>query len=231
MFSLLRFVRSAAAGAALLIGAATLPHTAAEAQGTGGPSRVQRPAPAAPNSGRPLANEAESQRIMRDFAQCVVQGYRSWVDRFLATAPGSPEAQRLAQRVAFNDCLLIGELRFQEPLLRGGMYEALYQRDYGRVEGPNVSTAPAINYDVRGATRDQVVLRRFADCVARENPAASRALVLSPVGQPSENAAFAALGETLSVCLVPGERAAFSRPILRGIIAEALYRLSQAAAG
>lgn len=211
---------------AALAAVAVLPASTASAQET--PTRIQRPPPAVPGN-TSLRGEAEAQRVMRAYAVCVLLRYRSRVEAFLATPPASEEALRVGTRIATGECLHDGELRFKELLFRGGLYEALYERDFRRAPARDVSAAPPIDYAAGGAAADQVALRLFADCTARANPDAARSLILSAVGSGAENAAFAALGEALGGCLVAGERVAFSRPVLRGVIAEALYRLSQAA--
>ena len=95
--------------------------------------------------------------------------------------------------------------------LRASRYEAL-MRGY--------DTARAAN-----------LLSRYGECVARLDPARTRALLMSEVETPQEAAAFAGLKETFGTCIPEGVTLTFSKVTLRGTIAVNYYRLSKAALG
>jgi hypothetical protein len=175
----------------------------------------------------------EAQRVMFAYAECVAKAFRGQVERYLATFPGSSASDQMALRIAADDCLGSGELRFQPDLFRGALYQALYQRSFkGRFV--DISDAPAVDYGAGRETADpdvgaiQVELRQFGDCVVRRDQKTARDLVMSRINSDAEDSAFANLGPSLNACLVQGSQLRFSRSVLRGLTAETLYRLSAA---
>jgi len=79
-----------------------------------------------------------------------------------------------------------------------------------------------------GASPDPVLV--FGDCVATLDPAETRAFVLARPATAAENEAVAKLGASFGRCLAPGNEAKFSKTVLQGALAEALYRRSAASA-
>ncbi|HEX8215026.1 MAG TPA: hypothetical protein VF582_06090 [Allosphingosinicella sp.] len=76
-----------------------------------------------------------------------------------------------------------------------------------------------------------MALRSFADCVVRADPPASHKLLLTDIGAEREQAAFKALMPVFGNCLPRGNALTFSKPVLRGLIAEIAFRLAESAAG
>ncbi|HEX8526244.1 hypothetical protein [Allosphingosinicella sp.] len=194
-----------------------------------------RGAPALPTGAQSEA--ADAQLVMAAYGRCIVARSRRGVQRFLAVLPGSDDWQRLGSQLATADCLHNARLRFHASLFRGALFEALYRADYGRRHPRSFADVPALVYTAQdpatlnGDQRNWLSLQEFGDCVVRARPSEARALVLSRVTRADERRAFAALGPALPPCLRQGVQLAFSRPILRGLIAESLYRLSEAATG
>lgn len=193
--------------------------------------------PARPNRDRPRSLEAEAQRVMADYATCLAMRNRPGVLTYLATDEGSEEADRRAGRVAIDECLYDSELRFPQQLLRGALYGALYKIDYARggLVPARFAELPPITYTSRDpatlapAERNWVALSFFADCVVRAVPAQAQALIAADVGSPAERSAFAGVQPALGACLTDGVELTFSRPVLRGLIAQSLYRLTVSA--
>ena len=73
-------------------------------------------------------------------------------------------------------------------------------------------------------------LLTFTGCLVRKKPDLTRELVLAPVGSKQEQAALAQLTPFLSGCTYQGVTLRFTRPMLYGLIAEALYREGKAVA-
>lgn len=199
------------------------------------PSRIEpRGRPARANPAR--SEEAEAQRVMLTYAACIVRRRRDGVVRFLAEPSGTDESRRLGDRIAIDDCLVDGELRFNASLFRGALYEALYKKDYSARPLPaSFAGVPPIRYSAKdpatltGRARSWLALNEFADCVVRATPGAVRALIASEVTSAAEAAAFRQVQPALGGCLTSGVELSFSRPVLRGLIAESLYRLTAAA--
>ncbi|QNG44340.1 hypothetical protein [Sphingobium yanoikuyae] len=173
---------------------------------------------------------------MQDFAACTVRRWRHGVERYLDTVPESVEAQTMGARLATEDCLISGQMQFQEALYRAAAYEAMYRVTFARQGVSDFASVPPIDYAQPGAPTDKAAsaratLRRLADCAVRHGPLEARALILSPIGGPDESAAFAAVTPMVSACMPADATVNFSKISLRGYVGEALYRLSMAARG
>ncbi len=65
--------------------------------------------------------------------------------------------------------------------------------------------------------------------MAKANPSATRRLLLSVSESGGETGIFAELTPSFSACIVQGEQLKFSKLILKGALAEGMYRLTRAA--
>jgi len=201
----------------------------AYAQRTGtrvGPSPAQIP------EGAGASKEDRSRVAMYRYAECAVDNSRARVELYLQTFPGSEAAHKSANKLAVDDCLSVGEMRFSETLFRSGVYDVLYRRKFQK-DGPvDFSAVPAIDYtlgsDVKayGDTQSRIALRQIADCTVRKAPQESRTLILSMVASNAEGAAFTQIVPSMGGCVFEGSKLTFSKSVLRGVIGEALYRLS-----
>lgn len=192
----------------------------------------------------PGAKPAEIPRLMSQadkarstiiaFGRCVVQARRGVVEKVLALPLNDPGYQKGLNDLAFGGCLSGGELRLNGTLMRGGLYAALYLTDF-RTHGAPLSETP-VDYkvDLGGVSDSEyqqyLALHEFADCVVRTTPEAARTLVLASVGSEAETQAFALLNPSFGQCMAAGQSLEFSKIVLFGLIAEALYRESKAGA-
>jgi hypothetical protein len=185
----------------------------------------------------------EAIRLMYSFAICSVRRHRHETEQFIALEPDSRESRDAGFRMIGDDCLDTRDsdneisLRFSWRLFRGGVFEALYKRDF-RNEAPTAfADVPALvmphsRREMEPRVRAWNTVRLgFGECVVRSGPAQSRSLILSEVAGADETAAFDALMPHFADCTAPGAQSHYSRPALRGIVAEALYRLSVGARG
>lgn len=110
--------------------------------------------------------------------------------------PGDPATEAFTRRLAVDECLNDGILKFNSILLRGNLYMALYRRDHGRAPATLAAAPLALAADTAGQASDAAVqyisARVFAECVVRKDPALSRELVLAEIGGKREDAAYAA---------------------------------------
>lgn len=174
--------------------------------------------PAARLSTRDVSAAAQARDTMNRYAECVVKTRAAAVRRALSTETPDAELARLAS----DDCLASGQLQMGTSLFRGALYRALYLRDFGRdAELPAGEATPA-------ASTNPLLL--FGDCVARLDPAQTQAFVVAMPATPGEDEAVAALGASFERCVVAGDRIGFSKTVLQGALAEALYKRSAAAA-
>jgi hypothetical protein len=76
-----------------------------------------------------------------------------------------------------------------------------------------------------------VAFEVYGDCVVRENPAAAKQLLTSPVASAYEAAAFGALMPAFSGCLPKNQQFTATKSMLRGTVALAYYRLANVSKG
>lgn len=179
------------------------------------------------------ADAIESQQAMYDYGACLAKARRRQVERYLATAPFSASADKVARQIVLDACLDAGEIQFATEAIRGPFYQALYRMDFPLEVAADLGKAPALDYSQGGAASGDVLtnLRRFADCVVRQAPDGARKLALSRVGSNEEKAAFQALMPAMGGCIAPGDKVSFKPPLLRAVMGEVLYRLTAASVG
>lgn len=192
-----------------------------------------RKAPAQIPSGGALDQADRARLAMYRYAECVVGRGQKRVEAYLSTFPGSKEAHTFANRLSDDDCLSSGEMRFNEPLFRGCVYDLLYKSQFKKNGPLNFDNVAAIDYtggivDNIGGTNATVALRKVADCTVRKAPLASRELILSMVASKAETDAFAQIVPHMSPCVTKDVTLKFSTSVFRGVVGEVLYRLSVA---
>ena len=200
---------------------------------------VARPVSAQTRKGSPQ----ESTRIMLQFAECTVKTrkFRPDVDRFLRTSPSDPEFGTLGRSFVRDSCVSVGfeqiEMRFDPVLFRYSLFEARYRTEFGKGPPPSVVGLPPLNLDsefdltiTRGLQGVAplppliIFMRSLSECVIRQKPAEAHALIVAKPYTPVETKALDAVRQMLAECTPEGHTLTFSRPMLRGAIAEALYK-------
>jgi hypothetical protein len=175
--------------------------------------------------------------VLTQFGQCVYSRRGSSAERIMAMpvdAPGYEKEQRALFDQLGDSCLEgDGTLYFSDGLMRAALFEAAYRKKFGSRPAPTafnaaVNTDPAAVYaqPLSAIARRQLVLQSFADCVVRADPTTVHNLILSPPGSPREETGMTQISTKLGPCLVTGQKIEFSKPSLRGFLAEALYRLA-----
>ncbi len=175
---------------------------------------------------------------MRDFAACLVDRAPGRTAKLLKAAVDSPEYIQMSKNLfeRWNDeCIADGQLRFAQPLLMGSLFDAAYAHDFASAPAANFLGTTDSGYvalhpkPYSSHVASALALEQFGECVARAQPATVRQLLAAAPGTTSEKQAFADITPALGPCLPTGDFA-FSRDILRGALAEGIYRLSKAAA-
>jgi hypothetical protein len=72
-------------------------------------------------------------------------------------------------------------------------------------------------------------MEQFGECVSRARAEEVRQLLAAPPETPLESRAITLLSPSLSGCVPKGQDFRFSKTVLRGALAEGMYRLSKAA--
>lgn len=144
-------------------------------------------------------------------------------------------------------------MRLDEDTYRGVIAEALIVRDNATVVDAALPAIAQLTYEeprpLRTADRDgkplpeeslmrqraaiarktqAMLMGRLGECAVRAAPAQSRAVLSTALDSPTELQALNALGPTLGQCIKAGETVSLDRISVRGALAIAYYRLSQA---
>ncbi len=173
---------------------------------------------------------------MLQFAQCIVSRDKGRVARILQLAVDDAEYRRLSNRLfetTDDECLSDGGVSFNSTLFVGALFEALYIRDF-KYDGPtafpaSVTTPYLTLYKppYSATERQALALEQFGECVARAEPVEARKLLLVMPGTAIEREQFALLAPRFGACVVKGSTVAMSKSIIRGSLAEGMYRLSR----
>lgn len=191
-----------------------LPHRAAQMPGRG-----------------PLA----ARITMEGYAACIVDRSGGRARKLIDLPVNSPDYGMTLRNMydSVDDCMSDGQLSMSSNLLRGGMFIALYMREYKKNA---ILFLPAeVDSGYRALYGDQVpdevysslALEQFGECVSRADVAQARSLVLSSPGSEQETQAVRALMR-FSSCIPHGETIELSKTTVKGAVAEGLYRLTRA---
>ncbi|EIZ78474.1 hypothetical protein WSK_2918 [Novosphingobium sp. Rr 2-17] len=192
-------------------------------------SRIPHASPAEIPSSN-LSAQDRARATIAAFSTCLVLRSRVAVERVLSLPATDMATTKALSNLATSDCLRAGKLGMAPSLLRGGLFNALYRKDFLRTPPPLYNKALNYHLDVSDPTspsaQSYIALHEFADCVVRSNPVDSRTVVISSVASAQETAGYSRLGPSLSGCITVGQNLSFSKTVLSGIISEALYRQS-----
>ncbi|MCP3733367.1 hypothetical protein M9979_00510 [Sphingomonas sp. RP10(2022)] len=184
------------------------------------------------------ANIDESRRTMAAYTSCLINRLGYKLRPVMDMPVGSPQAN--AKMIALNDsgCLPSDDvggisLKFKPTLMRGGLFEAFYLKEFVHSAPATFDGVPTISYPVGDVSGNAEAARYslqmdIGDCVVRKAPAEARTLLGAEVASVAEGTAITALVPALSACATKGRTLSLSKSIVRGMIAEPLYRLTAA---
>ena len=182
-----------------------------------------------PNAARLLTNR---------WAKCVAQQSPGRVEAYLGLPVGSKASRDMARHFMTGESECISgsiesrQLSVADQITRGAMFEALYERRFRPNDTKDLTVAGPLTYDwaagaeVGPEAQQATALARVGDCMVRKNADGARALMRSEPGSAAENQAIGALVTFLGGCLPNGKQYQFSKSLLRGVVAEPLYKLS-----
>ena len=181
------------------------------------------------------AEVAAARHAMASMMRCVVNrsGYK--IRKVLDLTVGGRGQQAPWAKLADEGCLEEGgSLRFRPYLMRGSVYLALYAQDFGKTAPITEFTGDLpVKYPVNeteggeDAARYKVSMA-IADCAVRKNPLAARKVVSTQIATDEERAAIRAFAPVMSGCIDAGNSITMNAEVVKGVTAEALYRLSAA---
>lgn len=224
------FLKRIARGSATAMVAICMVPVSLHAQETG--TLIQRKA--AQIDGR---TKEAARKTVDAFAECLVSRSPGRVAKLADLAVDTPaydKQYRSLFKTMGDECLSDGQLGFSALIIRGALYSALYNREFKL--NPPLAFDPAINTGNRAlysepysdAARSAIALNNMGECVARADAANVRALLGSVPGSDFEDQTFRTLLPKISGCITKDNKITFSKVILKGVLAEGLYRLSVA---
>lgn len=185
-------------------------------------------------------SEVEAQISLESFADCLVHGWHDKVVAFVRAVPGSPAYVNGGHQLMIGDCLrqeLRGQnggavqMNVQTDTLRKAAFGALFRREFGKAAPVDFAGLPPLDLAAEfGGSTDRVDprllgYRVLGDCIARAAPTNARDLLFTRPGSPAESAQFAQIVPAMQGCLTTKQTVALGKYDLRGILAEAIYKL------
>lgn len=179
-----------------------------------------------------------ARRTMEAFSACVVSRQIGRVTAMARMRIDSDQYQRMLRNLYDNTddvCLSgSGQLGFSYNLLRGGIFQALYAREFRNRPPTDFSAVSTTGYrelysdPVSPMVRSALALEQFGECVARADAASVQTFLRQVPGSAGERSAIQALAPRFAACIPRDETIRFSPSVLKGALAEGIYRLSVA---
>lgn len=185
----------------------------------------------------------ESQAALDRYADCLVGKVRlrPALTSFTRAIPGSAAMNELAKSTMDSACATKAvsggasvQLNIRQDTMRQALFGALYRREFGAAspvipaEPAALSLAAEFDGSIAELSPEFRGYRALGDCIVRADPAGSRAWVMAPFNTPAAKAAQGPVVQALGGCLTAAQTVAIAPFTLRGIVAEALYRLTAA---
>ena len=186
------------------------------------------------DDGREALSGKQAERTMRDFAQCVVANKKREAKalEFLQLPDGDPQQNMQGSAIALSGCAPRGsQMRFQPELFSRSIYTALYRKYYLKSAPANLAAIAPADYQTEYTATSipvgtmQLALRTFADCTVKQDGIAAHNFAISEMQSKGEKETVPAVIAAMQQCLNTGATLRFSRTILKGLIAESLYKL------
>lgn len=183
---------------------------------------------------------------LANYADCVVaaRSGADAVDQFLREYPEDNTVSASGRSATNPNCMNESARYYPSTVtlnltwgsFRAALYPALYRRDFGRSGPPSgiaalepLTLSTEFDRDIATLPQDYRPRRALGDCVARQAPQDTHALLTAVPYSKAEDAAISALGLPLAKCLPRGETFRINRTTLRASIGEAMYKLALAA--
>lgn len=195
----------------------------------------------APAWERPTPVDRGNQSRIYRFGDCLLEKSSTEVRRMMSALPGSKAELRAIRTLKDDSCRGANEsVSFHQWELRGAVAETLYER--ARAAGDALpSRGPSEAFDTfesrmlsvqagkDGEVRKQERYGRWlAHCAAATDPLSVHRLLETDLGTAGEQTAFTTLRSAIDGCRGQREYGDFDPVMMRALLAEALFRRSQA---
>ena len=173
-------------------------------------------------------DQATARRVMRTYAACLLEARPRTAVAILAAPYGGEEQAAIVRRriQGVEDCMgRTGlSMRFAPESLAGALGEAGIRARFAAADLAAIAALADEDVARLGLT-PRNGYEELAACIARRDPAAVRALVLTEPATPEERIARRPVMANVGGCVNQGQSLTFDMVGLRAMVAVALYRL------
>jgi hypothetical protein len=177
-----------------------------------------------------------ARKTLEVFATCIVERQSGRAAKLANMRVDTPEYLKQLNGLSdfYDDCISSGRFEYGYSLLRGAIFQALYKREF-KLSGP-LTFNPALESGYATLytepyspeVQSSIAQVRFGECVSRADAANVRGFISAPPGSALETSSVQALAPKLGPCVAQGNQIKFNKTVLKGMLAEGLYRLSMA---
>jgi hypothetical protein len=177
-----------------------------------------------------------ARQTLEVFATCIVERQAGRAAKLADMRVDTPEYLKQLNGLSdfYDDCISSGRFEYGYSLLRGAIFQALYRREF-KLNGPltfdpMLDSAYAKIYPEPYSPEAQssIAQVKFGECVSRADAANVRGFISAPPGSALETSSVQALAPKLGPCIAQGNQIKFNKTVLKGMLAEGIYRLSMA---
>ncbi|PKP98962.1 MAG: hypothetical protein CVT76_01370 [Alphaproteobacteria bacterium HGW-Alphaproteobacteria-15] len=186
------------------------------------------------------ANDVTTAVVFWEYANCTLDRDK-WRAELMLSAPRNSDARKKATRdlaLKNSECLKGGgKLKLTSRILHDTVAGAYVARYYKHAVATDFTALPELyseewlNRTTEPKARFAIGLRRFAECVSRNEYALVAALLATKPYSDEEAALFGQLGDTMNSCIPveQGTKLGFGRLDLRARLGSVAYELAAAA--
>lgn len=180
-----------------------------------------------------VGSKAQAELALASFADCIVgtMGGEEHARQYIAQTGWNSGRNNRVSDSRFTDIACMDDntrLEPEEPLFSRALAAALYKKHFGESDPPTEiqpSRTISEEFTAEGeALDDAVAIRFYGDCVVAATPVESHSFVMTEPASREERKAHRVLRDVLKECVDSDRKLKFSRPMLRGILAEALLK-------
>jgi hypothetical protein len=191
------------------------------------------------NKGSAVKIEAKvSETMMAEYAACIADYKEKQVSSYINTIPYSKKSEASYKPLLEGECVSkqnfnLTSITFDDIQFRASIYDFLYRQAYKNTASLDYSQLEPSKYtaeysgDSESIPAVTLVQRKFGDCVVRLAPNETRDLLSQKIWSEDESTRISALSPAMGQCLTSGLQLKFSRTLLRGTLAESLYKFNQ----
>lgn len=186
----------------------------------------------------------QAQASLDRYADCLFakKRLRGKLAAYVRAIPNTPAMAELSKVAIDGKCANKSvengngvEMQIRHDTMRQALFGSMYRESFGTAPASGLQDAPPLRLDAEFDGPTEMLtpefrgFRALGDCIVRAEPAGARAWVMTAFDAPKAKEAQRAIIPALQGCLSSEQTVAIASYTLRGMVAEALYRLSEAA--